>query len=78
VTLYRSFFGAFEKCESSSVNKRALFTSWRSPFQGHIVSTASVAVSPTPRAIGWLLKLSMSWRSSSPAEMSARILSITQ
>jgi hypothetical protein len=29
-------------------------------FKGHMVFIASVAVSPTPRAIGWSLKLSMS------------------
>jgi hypothetical protein len=52
---------------------------------------ASVAVSPTPRAIGWSLKLSMSCfgeppslaapprsKVSSPAGMSARIFSMTR
>jgi hypothetical protein len=41
-----------------------------------MVLIASVAESPTPRAIGWSAKLSMSCKLSSPAEMSARIYSI--
>jgi hypothetical protein len=41
-----------------------------------MVLIASVAVSPTPRTIGWSLKLSMSSKVSSPAGMSARIFSI--
>jgi hypothetical protein len=70
--------GLFRKLKDKRIGVR------RYPFlgarhcKGDIVLTASAAVSPTPRAVGWSLKLSMSCNVNSPAGMSARIFSMTR